>query len=109
MPAMMDYADAGPTMIDAMNSPGGRAFMGTDINDARMSDLLFVPRLGDATKSRLSAAGITTVKQLVGMFWVKETPEAFKEWLEGTGVQAAINTSGAITIVINNYCVTNGL
>ena len=93
------------SLLDADRDP----FFCADINDAAMSDLMFVPRLGPFAKEKLNDAGITTVKQLIGMFLVKQTPDAFKEWLEGTGVQASTSVSGAITIMINNYCAQNNL
>ena len=84
------------------------AFYELDINLDAMNDLTTVPRLGAGAKTSLEAAGIKTVKQLIGMFLVKETKDAFEEWLVGCGVQKASNNSGGIAIAINNWCGSNG-
>ena len=88
-------------------APKITAFCANDINDKEkgMLDLATVPQIGGEGKASLEAAGIKTVKQLVGMFLVKETKAAFQEWLEGVGLAAGPNNYAAkVAIVINNYC-----
>ena len=80
-----------------------------DINDPKFNDLTVVPKIGDTTKTKLNDAGIKTVKQLIGMFMVKETKDNFQAWLEGQGVQGGNNVAGPVAIVINNYCHANNL
>ena len=84
------------------------AFYDLDINLAAMNDLMTVPRLGAGARTSLEAADIRTVKQLIGMFLVKETKDAFEEWLVGCGVRKATDNSGGVAIAINNWCGTNG-
>jgi len=84
-------------------------FLTIDINDPKFNDLSVVPKIGDTTKTKLNDAGIKTVKQLIGMFMVKETKDSFQAWLEGQGVQGGNNVAGPVAIVINNYCHANNL
>ena len=105
MPAIAVIALEG-SLVDAGDKFS--AFNDIDIKHDAMNDLTTVPRLGDGAKKSLEAAGIKTVKQLIGMFLVKETKDAFEEWLVGCGVQKASNNSGGIAIAINNWCGSNG-
>ena len=105
MPAIAVIALEGSLVDEADNFT---AFYELDIKVDAFNNLKTVPRLGDGAKTSLEAAGIKTVKQLIGMFLVKETKDAFEEWLVGCGVQKASNNSGGIAIAINNWCGSNG-
>ena len=84
-------------------------FYNKDLNHADMDDLMTVPRLDPVAKTSLEAAGIISVNQLIGMFLVKGTKDAFEEWLVGCGVLKSSLLSGGIAIAIDNWCGNNGL
>lgn len=97
-----------PSLVD--QAPKLAEFIALDINDAKFQDLKIVPQLGEKAEEHLEQAGITNVKQLIGMFLVKQNKEEFQKWLEGVGLASGENSFAAkVAIVINNYCADNGL